>query len=100
MLRNFIAPSSNTSKIAASYNRIIQISVIAKFVWKKHVRFMANTCFELDQVVHYTGFNGGNFDFVLFILLPLAFSARQKIDLGIKLFFSFPQHKSHVYLVC
>lgn len=61
---------------------------------------MANTCFEVNQAVHYTGFNGDNFDFVLFILLPLAFSARQKIDLGIKLSFSFPQNKSHVYLVC
>ena len=40
MLRNFIAPPSNTSKIAASYNRIIQISVIAKFVWKKHRTYL------------------------------------------------------------
>ena len=95
MLRNFIAPSSNTSKIAASYN-----GRSTGLTFFECLRFMANTCFELDQVVHYTGFNVDNFDFVLFILLPLAFSARQKIHLGIKLFFFFPQNKSHVYRVC
>ena len=42
--------------------------------------------------------NRDNFDFKLFILLPLAFSAKQKIDLGIKLLLSFPQHKSDVIL--